>query len=427
MKFWVFLFLCIINSTFYVLADDGEIDEIKVIVNDQILLNSDIDNIMFMLEKEGKNVITPLKSNFLKERVIEKLIVNNLILQQANKMNISITKKQINDVIKNIAFKKNMSVNEFKNQIILNDNISYENYLKNIENMLKTKLVQNYELHKRIHIPEKKVNFVFKKIINKNKTLKKINLNYIFLPFLKKKSDIFFTNKKKLSEEIFKKLNSGYSFDKLCNESKIYNSDLLFKKNFWIKLNTLQKNFSKTLEIFKKKQVLGPFLKNNGFYIFQVDDILNNQENILTEFYIQHCLIKNSIILNDVEIKNNTFNIYNNIKNRVYSFDYAVKKFSDDIDSSNKQGDLGWISNDSLDTNFQKELLLLKENEISQPIKSQMGWHIIRLLKKRKIDQFYNLQKHQSYDFILHRKMFLEKYNWIQDLKNSSYIKIIQP
>lgn len=425
-KVWIFLILYVFSSIFYVVAKDLKTDQIDVIINDEIILNSDVNKIIFLLEKEGKNFRVPLKNDFLKEKVIEKLIIDTLILQEANKMNLLVTQEQINDVIKNIALKKNISLNELKNQIIFNSNFSYQDYLNNIKKSLKIKLVQDYELSKRVNVSEEKVNFLLKKIIKKNKYLKRINLSYIFLPLSKKGSNDLFVNKKILAENIVKKLRNGYDFNKLYADCKKNNTIFLAKKNFWMRLLNVQKNFSNSLNFVKKGQILGPFLKANGFYILKINDIINNKENILTEFYVQHCLIKPSVMLNDLEAKNSILNIYKNIKNQVYSFDYAVKNFSQDVYSSNKKGDLGWISKKFFNNNFSNELSSLKKNEISRPIKSNFGWHIFKLLKKRQVDEFYTLKKTYAYNILLNQKMLLEKHNWIQDLKNSAYIKIIE-
>lgn len=421
MKVWIFVILYMFNSIFYVFAKDFEIDEVDAIVNDEMILNSDVNQMILLLQKKGKIFKIPLKNDFLKEQVIDKLVTDTLILQEANKMNILITQKQINDVIENIALKKNISVSELKNQIAFNDSLSYQN---DIKKLLKIKLVQDYELSKRINVSEKEVNFLFKKIIKKNKCLKRINLSYIFLPFSKEKSNHDSLNKKKLAENIVKQLKNGYDFNKLYLDCKQKNSVFLVKKSFWMRLFNVQKVFSNTLNIVKKNQILGPFLKDSGFYILKVNDIINNKENILTEFYIQHCLIKPSVLLDDIEAKNSILNIYKNIKNGVYSFDYAVKNFSHDVYSSNKKGNLRWISKEFFNKNFGTKLFFLNKNEISKPIRSNVGWHIFKLLKTRQIDQFYTSKKSDAYNILFNQKTLLEKHKWIEDLKNSSYIKI---
>lgn len=426
MKAYIFIILYIFNCTFYVCAEDLKIDQIRAIVNDQVILNSDVNKLVSLLEKKGKNFQIPLKNNFLEDKITEKLIIDALILEESKKLNIIVTKEQVNNVIRDIALKKNISVNQLKHQIEINDNFSYQDYLENIKKLLKIKFVENYEVSKRVNISDNEVNFLFKKIIKKNKYLKKINLSYIFLPLSNKKSSIFFENYKQLVEDMVKKLKSGCNFNKLYEEYKKNNTDFLAKKNFWTHLFHLKKKFSNSFNNIKKSQILGPFLRHNGFYILKINDIINNEENIITEFYVQHCLIKPSVLFSELAAKNSVFNIYKNIKNGIYSFDYAVKNFSQDIYSSNKKGNLGWISKEFFNKNFTKKLLYLKQNEISEPIKSKLGWHIIKILKKRKIDKFYSLKRNYAYNILFTQKILSEKQNWIQDLKNSSYIKIIE-
>ncbi|QIQ41744.1 MAG: peptidylprolyl isomerase [Buchnera aphidicola (Microlophium carnosum)] len=430
MKVCIFLIFYIFTSVSYVLAKDKEIDNIVAIVNDEVILNSDLNEILFLLKKDEKNFRTPVKDNFLKEKVIQKLILDSLILQEANRMHITITKEQINSVVKNIALKKNISVNQLKNYILLHDfntHFYYDNYIKNIERSIKIKIVQDYELRKRINISEEEVNVIFKKFIQDNKKFQKINLSYILLPVFKNDSDNTIKSRKKIAERIVNKLQKGYDFEKLLIDYKKHKSVFLVKKMFWMNWLNIQNSFSKTVNIVKKNQILGPFRENKGFYILKVNDIKNNKENIKTEFYMQHCLIKPSVILTDLEAKKHIFNIYKNIKQGIYSFDDAVKNLSHDSYSSNKKGDIGWISQNSLNLNLNKEFLHLNTNEISRPIKSNIGWHIFKLLDKRQVHQFDSFQKQQVYNIILNHKIILEKHHWVEELKKNSYIKIIRP
>ncbi|QCI15831.1 peptidylprolyl isomerase [Buchnera aphidicola] len=427
MKLFIFIIFYIFSSIFYVFADTKEkkIDNIVAIVNDQIILNSDVDQALSLFKNQGKKLTVPWKLDFFKDKIIEKLIIDSLILQEANKKQIRITKEQVNNVIKNIALEHNMTLRNFKNYILFNDPhhyISYKDYFKNIEKLLKIKIIQDYELRKRIKISEKEINVLFKKLIQDEKKFEKINLSYILI---KKHSNDIMHDKKILSKNIINKINQGYDFDKIYIECKKNKNVFSAKKMFWMYFKDFQNNFSETLKVFKKGQILGPILGKKGFYIFKINDIKNNK-NIITEFYIQHLLIKPSITLTNSESKKYIFNIYKNIKKEVYTFDYAVKNFSHDIYSSQKKGDLEWISTELFNAEFNKELSYLNKYEISKPIKSNFGWHIVRLLRKRIVDKIYNLKKQEAYNILLEKKMITEKYNWIKDLKNSSYIKILR-
>ncbi|BAB12858.1 survival protein surA precursor [Buchnera aphidicola str. APS (Acyrthosiphon pisum)] len=429
MKICIFIFFYIFSSIFYVLAKNNQVDNITAIVNDEIILNSDVNEILVFLKKSKKKFIIPLKSDFLKEKVLEKLIVDSLILQEANSKNINITKEQIDTVIKNIALKKHISVDHFKKQILLRNikNPSYyDNFIKKIEILLKMKTIQDYELHKRINISEQEVNTIFKKLIKDNEKFKKINLSYILLPSLKQDSDNAVRNRTKIAENIVYKLKKGYDFEKLLIECEKNKSTFIVKKMFWKPLLDIQNSFFKTLNIFKKGQILGPIVGDKGLYILKVNDIHHKKENIVTEFYMQHCLIKPSVILTNTEAKKKIFNIYENIKKGIYTFDDAVKNLSDDYYSSNKKGDLGWISKESLGFDLNKKFLILDKNEISEPVKSNWGWHIFKILDRRQVDAFYKLKKNQAFNIVLNQKIISEKNHWIEDLKNTAYIEIIR-
>ncbi|WP_193201182.1 peptidylprolyl isomerase [Buchnera aphidicola] len=425
------LYFVLILSVFFSLfsscfAKNIEIDRIAAVVNNQAILNSDINQILFYL-KQDKNIITvPLKINFLRDKILEKLILDTLILEEANKFNIEVSDAQIDIVLRNIALKKHITLNELKNDIILNntnDFFNYEDYIKNIKNSLRIKILQDHILNNNVHISEKEIYHLLNKEIKKQNELKKIDLKCIILPFSTRESDKTIKNKKILIDNIAKIINVNSNFDYFYKNFK-ENRNLFIVENISLKhLKNVRKLFSSRLNIFKKNQILGPILEKKGFYIIKVNDIKNNSiKKIITEFHIQHCLIRPSIILNDKQAKKDIFEIYNSIKTKNYSFEDAVKNFSHDVYSSHKQGDLGWISNKSFDGVFKNILKNLHCDEISKPIRSKFGWHIIKLLEKRQIDEKWKIEKEKIYQILLEREIKKEKNNWIEKLKKSSYI-----
>ncbi|AEO07953.1 survival protein SurA precursor [Buchnera aphidicola str. Ua (Uroleucon ambrosiae)] len=428
MKLFIFVIFYIFTSIFSVSAKTYLVDNIVAIVNDQIILNSDVNRILSIFKKKHNNIKEPIfKHDFLKEKVIQKLITHSLMLQEANRMNIEITQEQINTIMKNIALKKHISMHDLNKRIILYNKKHhhyYDDYIQNIKEFLKINIIENYELHKRIQISEKEVNIILKKLIESNNKLKKINLSYILLPISKEYSNKKINDIKTIAKNIKDKIQKGYDFGKSLIDFK-NNPTVLVKKMFWMSLFDIHNQISQTLKITKKGEILGPFLGAKGFYILKIHEIHNNQENLVTEFHIQNFLIKSSIS-KDGEDKKHIFNIYENIKKGIYSFDYAVKHFSHDTDLSHKKGDLGWVSKEFLNMYFNKKHLHFNKHYISKPIKSHFGWHILKLLNTRQVDQFYNFKKKQAYNILFIQKKILAKQQWINNLKKNAYIKIIK-
>ncbi|QCI16402.1 peptidylprolyl isomerase [Buchnera aphidicola (Aphis craccivora)] len=427
MRVYFVLILYVFSSFFSsCFAKVFEIDKIVAVVNNQAILNSDVNQVLFYL-KQDKDIITvPLKVNFLRDKILEKLIIDTLILEEANKFNIEISDSQVDMILRNIAFKKNITLNELKNNIILNNTnnfFNYEDYIKNIKKSLKIKMLQDYILNKNVHVSEKEIYYLLNKAIKKQNELKKIDLKCIILPYSNRESEKSIKNKKILIDNFSKIINDNSNFDYFYESFKKNKNIFLVEKILSKDLKNLRKIFFSKLDIFKKNQILGPVLGKKGFYIVKVNNIKNNStKKIITEFHIQHCLIRPSIILNDKQAKKDIFKIYNNIKKNNYSFEYAVKNFSHDVYSSYKKGDLGWILNTSFNGVFKNVLKNLNDNEVSKPVKSKFGWHIIKLLEKREIDEKWKIEKEKIYQMLLEREIKKEKNNWIEKLKKSSYI-----
>lgn len=430
MKIYFFLILYFFSNIFsFSYAKEFEIDKIVAIVNDQIILNSDVNQVLFSLKKEDEEMKIPFKVNLIRDKIIDKLVINALILEEAKKFNIIVTDDQVNVILKRYAVNNNITLEQLKKNIITsntNDIFSYHHYIQKIKTSLKIKIMQDYALSKRINLPEKEVYlFLNKKNIDNNK-FKKIDIKYIFLPFLKEKNKILVSNTRNLVNQFMKKIIVHSSFDYYYEYFKKNNHIFLSNTIQLHSLTNLKKIFLNKVNIIKKGQIIGPILGKHGFYILKVDKIIeNSKNNLIREFHIQHCLIRPSIILTNKKAKEDIFQIYKNIKNGIYNFDYAVEHLSHDVYSSHKKGDLGWISSEFFNSDVNKILKNLKINDITKPIKSRFGWHIIKLLDVRKRNNKDTLDKDSAYRILLKDKMKIEKEKWIETLKKSSYIKIL--
>lgn len=113
------------------------------------------------------------------------------------------------------------------------------------------------------------------------------------------------------------------------------------------------------------------------------------------------------------------------IKNGSTDFASQAKLLSQDPGSANQGGDLGWASPDMYDPAFRDALLKLKKGEISQPVHSSFGWHLIQLLDTRQVDKTDAAQKEQAYRMIFNRKFAEEAQTWMQEQRAAAYVKVI--
>ncbi|CAK8743977.1 Chaperone SurA [Sodalis praecaptivus] len=113
------------------------------------------------------------------------------------------------------------------------------------------------------------------------------------------------------------------------------------------------------------------------------------------------------------------------IKSGRLSFSAAAKQLSEDPGSANQGGDLGWSSADAFDPDFRDALMHLKKGEISTPVHSSFGWHLIQLIDTRQVDRTDAAQKDRAYRLLFNRKFAEEAQTWMQEQRASAYVKII--
>ncbi len=176
----------------------------------------------------------------------------------------------------------------------------------------------------------------------------------------------------------------------------------------------------------KKGVIIGPFLSNVGFYILKVNDTRSaSPSTSITEVHARHILLKPSVIMSDEQARTKLTKIAKKIKSNHAKFYNEAIKISQDPSSALQGGDLGWVSPDLYDPAFRSALLKLKKGEISAPLHSAFGWHLIQLLDKRQINTTDAAQKNHAYRILFNRKFIEESNAWMQELRAQAYVKIL--
>lgn len=420
------VFFSILDCKF-VLSRECLIDKVAFIVNDQIILDSDISNMMNIIKMQTKlsnNLL--LKNDILRDQAIKYLINNRLLLFFNKNYKINISNYEIINAILSIVKKLNITFKKFKYYLSYY-HIDYDIYLKIIKEEVLISKILNLEVSKHIFITYEEFNLFVDNLYSKYIKENIYNLRCFFIPLSENYSKKELLFKQNLSNEIFYKLKYGISFK---NIEKIYVHNLnlakiiLFK---YKKIQTLPTIFEKFLVNSKIGDIINPIKSDVGFYIINVQDLFNKNKSLeLKEFYIRHIFIPNSFIENDCNISEKLLCIKKKIKSGIINFDNAIKMFSMDNKFLNEQnGYSGWFKLNNLDKKFRTSLMNLNIMQISNPIRSSNGWHLIQLLNVRLISFHDTLKNKKNYYFLYKNKYFETENLFMMKMSKSSYIKKI--
>lgn len=426
MKNWRMLILGAAMSAGTAFAAPQVVDKVAAVVNNGVVLESDVDNMMRTVKSQAQQAGQQLpEDRTLRHQILERQVMDNIILQMGEKAGLQISDQQLDQAIQNIAAQNRMSVDQLRSRLAY-DGMNYNDYRAQIRKEMLISEVRNNEVRRRVTILPQEVDTLATQIGSQNSQGTELNISQILLPLPENPTQQQVDDQEALARQLVGEIKGGADFGKLAVTYSADPQALKGGNMGWGKIEELPTLFSQALSSAKKGDVVGPIRSGVGFHILKVNDLRGESKNIsVTEVHARHILLKPSPILSDDQAREKITQLAADIKSGKTTFAVAAKQFSDDPGSANQGGDLGWASPDIYDPAFRDALLKLQKGQVSAPVHSSFGWHLIQLLDTRQVDKTDAAQKERAYRLLFNRKFAEEAQTWMQEQRASAYVKIL--
>ncbi|EMY1960021.1 peptidylprolyl isomerase SurA [Salmonella enterica] len=426
MKNWKTLLLgiaMIANASF---AAPQVVDKVAAVVNNGVVLESDVDGLMQSVKLNAGQAGQQLPDDAtLRHQILERLIMDQIILQMGQKMGVKITDEQLDQAIANIAKQNNMTMDQMRSRLAY-DGLNYSTYRNQIRKEMIISEVRNNEVRRRITVLPQEVDALAKQIGTQNDASTELNLSHILIALPENPTSEQVNDAQRQAESIVEEARNGADFGKLAITYSADQQALKGGQMGWGRIQELPGIFAQALSTAKKGDIVGPIRSGVGFHILKVNDLRGQSQSIsVTEVHARHILLKPSPIMNDQQARLKLEEIAADIKSGKTTFAAAAKEYSQDPGSANQGGDLGWATPDIFDPAFRDALTKLHKGQISAPVHSSFGWHLIELLDTRKVDKTDAAQKDRAYRMLMNRKFSEEAATWMQEQRASAYVKIL--
>ncbi|KFC95159.1 Peptidyl-prolyl cis-trans isomerase surA [Leminorella grimontii] len=408
-------------------APQGQhVDRVAVVVNNGVILESDINTMMASVKNGARRAGQQLPDDrTLRSQITERLIMDTIIAQLGDKMGIKIDDAQLDRAIADIARQNRMTAAQLKSRLGA-EGINYGKYREQIRKEMLMSEVRNNEVRRRVTVLPQEVDALANQISKQISGSAELNLSHILIAMPENPNSEQVAKASELANSLVEQLNAGADFGKLAASYSADPQALKGGKMGWAKMEELPSVFSSELQNSKKGGIVGPIRSNVGFHILKVNDIRGEQKAIsILEVHARHILIKPSIVMTDDQARAKIASIADDIKSGKATFQEMARKYSEDPGSAQQGGDLGWSSPESYDPAFRDALMRLQKNEISQPIRSSFGWHLIQFLDSRQVDKTDVAQKDRAYRMLFNRKFSEEVPSWMQEVRAGAYVKIM--
>ncbi|ENJ2966383.1 peptidylprolyl isomerase SurA, partial [Salmonella enterica subsp. enterica serovar Anatum] len=353
MKNWKTLLLgiaMIANTSF---AAPQVVDKVAAVVNNGVVLESDVDGLMQSVKLNAGQAGQQLPDDAtLRHQILERLIMDQIILQMGQKMGVKITDEQLDQAIANIAKQNNMTMDQMRSRLAY-DGLNYSTYRNQIRKEMIISEVRNNEVRRRITVLPQEVDALAKQIGTQNDASTELNLSHILIALPENPTSEQVNDAQRQAESIVEEARNGADFGKLAITYSADQQALKGGQMGWGRIQELPGIFAQALSTAKKGDIVGPIRSGVGFHILKVNDLRGQSQSIsVTEVHARHILLKPSPIMNDQQARLKLEEIAADIKSGKTTFAAAAKEYSQDPGSANQGGDLGWATPDIFDPAF---------------------------------------------------------------------------
>jgi peptidyl-prolyl cis-trans isomerase SurA len=407
---FIFIFLVMTSITNALSYDD----RIIAIVNDKVILKSEVQNVIDNLSPEiVAKEYSMLSDQEIINKALQDLVETNLLIQAADRFGINISDIALENELKRIASTQNLSVNDFRKTIIERGG-NYSKFINDLRNKMTIETLFVSQFYSRMNVTEEEVeNFIKRENINQYG-----NIEYDLIEF------VIEDEKKELSKEIIDDIYLSILKQGFNNTKVQYNHLNIKVKNIGIiQQDKLPNIFLKALRGKINDKFTELITSSKGYHILNVVDSINKTSSIVNEYKVRHILLKPNVMTSNEEIKKNLLDIKNKIKD-LDDFILFAKKLSEDKVSGYKGGDLGYQRPEALVKEFSDIMKSTPLKKISDPFQSRFGWHILYVENIRSIDDTKSLVRKNIANIIRSNKAKAERDDWIAKLKEQAYIEI---
>lgn len=386
------------------------LDRIAIIVDDGVVMESQINKSFDDLKRnyQSQGMEMPPK-NIILDQIKEKLIIEELQLQMADRAGVKISDAELNSALTRLASNNQMSLEEFI-AFIENNNDSYEDVREQVRKEMSIQRIQRGKVNSNIDITEKE----FEAFLANDETLEGLQPEILVRQILVKE--------KSLADQIVNLIDQGSEFSELALKySKSSNASSGGLMN-WRKAIDMPRLFEEALKSQPVGFISNPLESGSGYHILKLEDKRGNFVKYEDQWQSRHILLTPSTIRNDED----TINQLNNIRQRIIDgedFSSLADQFSEDPGSAKLGGDLGWVGLGVFAPEFEKMMLETKINEISEVFETQFGFHFLQVLGKRNHELTEKLIKDQAYAILYDRKFSEELENTLRTMRAEAFVE----
>jgi peptidyl-prolyl cis-trans isomerase SurA len=408
------------------LSTDGVLlDRVVALVNDGVVLESELDQQVRDIgaRLRAQNVSLP-SEDVLRHQVLDRLVLEQIQDQRADRAGIKVSDEQVNAALDEIAKRQDLSLEQMPARLAA-EGLDYATYRQELRRDIGRQMLRARDVIQRITITPHELEQYLAQEKHTASAANEYNVSHILISVPQDARPAQLALASKRAEEVMQRARAGEDFGKLAITYSASETALEGGSLGWRKGTELPTFLADVIARMQPGQISDVIQTPSGFHIVRLNDTrAAGGKQIVQQVHLRHILLKTSEIEDDATVRQKLTHMRDQIIAGKEDFAVLARTNSQDPGSAVNGGDLGWTQADAFVPQFAAVAESLKPEEISEPFRTQFGWHIVQLLGRRDFDNTAEAARERAFEALRDSRVEETTELWLQQIRDESYVEL---
>ncbi|HZG22223.1 MAG TPA: peptidylprolyl isomerase [Herbaspirillum sp.] len=402
------------------------VDSILVVVNNEVITRQEVAERLASVEKRmaAQNVQLPPRAQLVRQ-LVERMIVERAQAQMAKESGIVVDDAMLDRAMQRIAEQNKLSMPEFRTRLE-SEGMNYASFREEIRREILSQRLREREVDNKVVVTESEIDNYLAAEANAGGQRQELDIAQILIRVPENASAEQLAARRERAEDVLRQLKTGADFAKTAAAYSDAADALSGGDLGWRPTDRLPQLFLDGVAKLQEGQVSGLLKSGNGFHILKLVGRraaggTQAAAPAVQQTHVRHILIKVNQVVTAAEAKRKLTELKERLDHGA-SFEELAKLYSNDL-SASKGGDLGWIYPGDTVPEFERAMDQLKPGEVSQPIETPFGYHLIQVVERKTDDASKERARQAARQAIRERKIEEATEDWMRQIRDRAYVE----
>ena len=399
------------------------VDGVAAIVNEGVVLKSELNrqtDLIILRATEASMTLPP--ADVLQEQVLERLIVEEIQMQRAQRVGIQISDQQLNAAIAEIAQQANVKLDDMP-AILAEEGIEYGEYRRDMRRQMILEQLRRIDVVQRISVSPREIQQCIGDLEDNAVVNSDYDLSHILISVPESATAEQFAEAEAEADLVYSQLQDGVAFSELAVRYSDSQTGLEGGSLGWRKGDQLPTMFSSVVGDMQPGDFSQPIRAISGFHLVNVNEIRGvTQKSEIDQMLVRHILVTPNEIIDDETAKQRLEDALQQIRDGE-DFGEIAKLLSDDPGSANDGGNTGWTSAGTFVPEFEEVANNAEIGVVSEPFRSRFGWHVLEVTDRRVYDNTEDLKESNCVQRVRNGKLANESELWVRRIRDEAFVE----